>query len=143
MVDKGATAELHVKTVKCFKSIERVQEEVDRYRAGLTIKGGFHAGQGVRGVDRRLRTVCQRVEIRERHVDSSKTPFDLKMQNPTIWHCFRRRDLFDRVLPSHGHRTVSIAFCHSFRSVCWMFQVSKSWIPGYRSHLRPLLLVTE
>jgi len=37
VVDEDATAELHVKTVKYFKSIERVQEEVDRHRAQLTI----------------------------------------------------------------------------------------------------------
>lgn len=36
VVDDDATAELHVKTVKYFKSIERVQEEVDRHHAVTT-----------------------------------------------------------------------------------------------------------
>jgi len=47
VVDEDATAELHVKTVKYFKSIERVQEEVDRYHAELVAKGDPHADQGV------------------------------------------------------------------------------------------------
>jgi glucosamine-6-phosphate deaminase len=39
VVDEDATAELHVKTVKYFKSIERVQEEVERSQAALRLKG--------------------------------------------------------------------------------------------------------
>jgi len=35
VVDEDATAELHVKTVKYFKSIERVQDEVDKAHAEL------------------------------------------------------------------------------------------------------------
>jgi len=35
VADEDATAELHVKTVKYFKSIERVQEEVERNQAAL------------------------------------------------------------------------------------------------------------
>jgi glucosamine-6-phosphate deaminase len=46
-VDEDATAELHVKTVKYFKSIERVQEEVELYHTELVAKGDPHAGQGV------------------------------------------------------------------------------------------------
>ncbi|KDR75262.1 hypothetical protein GALMADRAFT_540842 [Galerina marginata CBS 339.88] len=39
VVDEDATAELHVKTVKYFKSIERVQDEVERTQAELKAKG--------------------------------------------------------------------------------------------------------
>ncbi|KZT20544.1 Glucosamine/galactosamine-6-phosphate isomerase [Neolentinus lepideus HHB14362 ss-1] len=39
VVDEDATAELHVKTVKYFKSIERVQDEVERMHAELRAKG--------------------------------------------------------------------------------------------------------
>jgi glucosamine-6-phosphate deaminase len=39
VVDEDATAELHVKTVKYFKSIERVQEEVEAHHAALRAKG--------------------------------------------------------------------------------------------------------
>ena len=46
-MDEDATAELHVKTVKYFKSIERVQDEVERYHAELVAKGDPHADQGV------------------------------------------------------------------------------------------------
>lgn len=35
MVDEDATAELHVKTVKYFKSIEFVQDEVEKAQAEL------------------------------------------------------------------------------------------------------------
>ena len=35
VVDEDATAELHVKTVKYFKSIERVQDEVEAMHARL------------------------------------------------------------------------------------------------------------
>ena len=35
VVDEDATAELHVKTVKYFKSIERVQDEVEEAHAKL------------------------------------------------------------------------------------------------------------
>jgi len=47
VVDEDATAELHVKTVKYFKSIERVQEEVEARHAelrGLREKGLMAAG---------------------------------------------------------------------------------------------------
>lgn len=47
VVDEDATAELHVKTVKYFKSIERVQEEVELYHAELVAKGDPQADQGV------------------------------------------------------------------------------------------------
>ncbi|KAI0292444.1 hypothetical protein BC826DRAFT_1092125 [Russula brevipes] len=40
VVDEDATAELHVKTVKYFKSIERVQEEVEAAREKLAEKEG-------------------------------------------------------------------------------------------------------
>ncbi|KAI0298113.1 hypothetical protein B0F90DRAFT_1810954 [Multifurca ochricompacta] len=40
VVDEDATAELHVKTVKYFKSIERVQEEVEAAQAKLGKKEG-------------------------------------------------------------------------------------------------------
>jgi len=40
VVDEDATAELHVKTVKYFKSIERVQEEVEAAREKLAKKEG-------------------------------------------------------------------------------------------------------
>jgi len=40
VVDEDATAELHVKTVKYFKSIERVQDEVEALHAALRAKGG-------------------------------------------------------------------------------------------------------
>jgi len=39
VVDEDATAELHVKTVKYFKSIERVQDEVEEHQARLKVKG--------------------------------------------------------------------------------------------------------
>ncbi|KIM86408.1 hypothetical protein PILCRDRAFT_816361 [Piloderma croceum F 1598] len=39
VVDEDATSELHVKTVKYFKSIERVQDEVEKKHAGLRTKG--------------------------------------------------------------------------------------------------------
>ncbi|TFK46252.1 Glucosamine/galactosamine-6-phosphate isomerase [Heliocybe sulcata] len=39
VVDEDATAELHVKTVKYFKSIERVQDEVEQMHAALRAKG--------------------------------------------------------------------------------------------------------
>ncbi|KAF9073473.1 hypothetical protein BDP27DRAFT_280022 [Rhodocollybia butyracea] len=39
VVDEDATAELHVKTVKYFKSIERVQDEVEATQRQLKIKG--------------------------------------------------------------------------------------------------------
>jgi glucosamine-6-phosphate deaminase len=39
VTDEDATAELHVKTVKYFKSIERVQDEVERTQAELKAKG--------------------------------------------------------------------------------------------------------
>jgi len=39
VVDEDATAELRVKTVKYFKSIERVQEEVERSHAALKTNG--------------------------------------------------------------------------------------------------------
>ncbi|KAI0060407.1 glucosamine-6-phosphate isomerase [Artomyces pyxidatus] len=39
VVDEDATAELHVKTVKYFKSIERVQDEVEQRHAALRAKG--------------------------------------------------------------------------------------------------------
>ncbi|KAF5388836.1 hypothetical protein D9757_005603 [Collybiopsis confluens] len=40
VVDEDATAELHVKTVKYFKSIERVQDEVEATQRELKAKGG-------------------------------------------------------------------------------------------------------
>ncbi|KAH9485148.1 Glucosamine-6-phosphate isomerase 1 [Psilocybe cubensis] len=39
VTDEDATAELHVKTVKYFKSIERVQDEVERTQSELKAKG--------------------------------------------------------------------------------------------------------
>ena len=39
VADEDATAELKVKTVKYFKSIERVQEEVEARHAALRAKG--------------------------------------------------------------------------------------------------------
>jgi len=39
VVDEDATAELHVKTVKYFKSIERVQDDVEKKHAVLKTKG--------------------------------------------------------------------------------------------------------
>jgi len=39
VVDEDATAELHVKTVKYFRSIERVQDEVERTQAELKARG--------------------------------------------------------------------------------------------------------
>ncbi|KAF8973174.1 hypothetical protein BDZ97DRAFT_1779858 [Flammula alnicola] len=39
VTDEDATAELHVKTVKYFKSIERVQDEVERTQAELKARG--------------------------------------------------------------------------------------------------------
>lgn len=38
-------AELHVKTVKYFKSIERVQDEVERTQADLKARGKIRAEQ--------------------------------------------------------------------------------------------------
>lgn len=40
VADEDATAELHVKTVKYFKSIERVQDEVERHHAELLAAKG-------------------------------------------------------------------------------------------------------
>jgi len=40
VVDEDATAELHVKTVKYFKSIERVQDEVEAMHEQFKAKGG-------------------------------------------------------------------------------------------------------
>ncbi|KAG2126024.1 hypothetical protein DEU56DRAFT_823104 [Suillus clintonianus] len=46
VVDEDATAELHVKTVKYFKSIERVQDEVEQRQAELKARGREeHQGQ--------------------------------------------------------------------------------------------------
>lgn len=46
VVDEDATAELHVKTVKYFKSIERVQDEVEERQAELKARGRTeHQGQ--------------------------------------------------------------------------------------------------
>ncbi|KAF9460754.1 glucosamine-6-phosphate isomerase [Collybia nuda] len=39
VVDEDATSELHVKTVKYFKSIERVQDEVERSHAKFKVNG--------------------------------------------------------------------------------------------------------
>ncbi|KAJ6576861.1 hypothetical protein B0H10DRAFT_2236178 [Mycena sp. CBHHK59/15] len=39
VIDEDATAELHVKTVKYFRSIERVQDEVERTQAELKARG--------------------------------------------------------------------------------------------------------
>ena len=51
VVDEDATLELHVKTVKYFKSIERVQDEVEARHAELRARGvGVHGGLGVAGV---------------------------------------------------------------------------------------------
>ena len=44
VVDEDATAELHVKTVKYFKSIERVQEEVEALHAKLHDEAGGAGG---------------------------------------------------------------------------------------------------
>ncbi|KAK7057486.1 glucosamine-6-phosphate isomerase [Favolaschia claudopus] len=44
VVDEDATAELHVKTVKYFRSIERVQDEVERTQAELKARGVLQAG---------------------------------------------------------------------------------------------------
>lgn len=44
-VDEDATAEVYAKTAKYFESIERVQEEVDRYHASLIVKKDPYAGQ--------------------------------------------------------------------------------------------------
>lgn len=44
VVDEDATAELHVKTVKYFKSIERVQDEVEANQRALKAKGVKAAG---------------------------------------------------------------------------------------------------
>ncbi|KAJ7928510.1 glucosamine-6-phosphate isomerase [Mycena leptocephala] len=44
VVDEDATAELHVKTVKYFRSIERVQDEVERTQAELKARGALKAG---------------------------------------------------------------------------------------------------
>ncbi|PPQ89709.1 hypothetical protein CVT25_014110, partial [Psilocybe cyanescens] len=45
VTDEDATAELHVKTVKYFKSIERVQDEVERTQAELKAKGKINGEQ--------------------------------------------------------------------------------------------------
>ncbi|KAG1722290.1 uncharacterized protein EDB91DRAFT_1088197 [Suillus paluster] len=46
VVDEDATAELHVKTVKYFKSIERVQDEVEQRQEELKARGRTeHQGQ--------------------------------------------------------------------------------------------------
>ncbi|KAJ8076900.1 Glucosamine-6-phosphate isomerase (Glucosamine-6-phosphate deaminase) (GNPDA) (GlcN6P deaminase) [Marasmius tenuissimus] len=45
VADEDATAELHVKTVKYFKSIERVQEEVERTQHELKMKGKVETEQ--------------------------------------------------------------------------------------------------
>ncbi|KAK1229132.1 Glucosamine-6-phosphate isomerase (Glucosamine-6-phosphate deaminase) (GNPDA) (GlcN6P deaminase) [Marasmius sp. AFHP31] len=45
VADEDATAELHVKTVKYFKSIERVQEEVERTQHELKLKGKVETEQ--------------------------------------------------------------------------------------------------
>ncbi|KZT04269.1 Glucosamine/galactosamine-6-phosphate isomerase [Laetiporus sulphureus 93-53] len=45
VVDEDATAELHVKTVKYFKSIERVQDEVEEMHAKIR-QGGLHEPLG-------------------------------------------------------------------------------------------------
>ncbi|KAJ7350374.1 glucosamine-6-phosphate isomerase [Mycena albidolilacea] len=44
VVDEDATAELHVKTVKYFRSIERVQDEVEQTQAELKARGVSKAG---------------------------------------------------------------------------------------------------
>jgi glucosamine-6-phosphate deaminase len=44
VVDEDATAELHVKTVKYFRSIERVQDEVEKTQAELKARGIKKAG---------------------------------------------------------------------------------------------------
>ncbi|KAF8160858.1 hypothetical protein B0H34DRAFT_698437 [Crassisporium funariophilum] len=45
VVDEDATSELHVKTVKYFKSIERVQDEVERTQAELKLRGKIAVAQ--------------------------------------------------------------------------------------------------
>jgi len=45
VVDEDATAELHVKTVKYFKSIERVQDEVEASQRELKAKGKISESQ--------------------------------------------------------------------------------------------------
>lgn len=50
-MDEDATAELHVKTVKYFKSIERVQEEVERYHVDQIAAGDPRAEQGVSSME--------------------------------------------------------------------------------------------
>jgi glucosamine-6-phosphate deaminase len=45
VVDEDATAELHVKTVKYFKSIERVQDEVEATQRALKAKGKIQETQ--------------------------------------------------------------------------------------------------
>jgi len=47
VIDEDATAELHVKTVKYFKSIERVQDEVERHHAELAAQGETDSGNQV------------------------------------------------------------------------------------------------
>ncbi|KAJ7072586.1 glucosamine-6-phosphate isomerase [Mycena amicta] len=44
VVDEDATAELHVKTVKYFRSIEMVQDQVERSQAELKARGVLQAG---------------------------------------------------------------------------------------------------
>ncbi|KAF7321424.1 Glucosamine-6-phosphate isomerase [Mycena kentingensis (nom. inval.)] len=44
VVDEDATAELHVKTVRYFRSIEMVQEQVERSQAELKARGVLKAG---------------------------------------------------------------------------------------------------
>jgi len=51
VVDEDATLELRVKTVKYFKSIERVQDDVEKHHAELRAKGvGVVGGLGVGGL---------------------------------------------------------------------------------------------
>ncbi|KLO13633.1 glucosamine-6-phosphate isomerase [Schizopora paradoxa] len=51
VVDEDATLELRVKTVKYFKSIERVQDDVEKHHADLRAKGvGVVGGLGVGGL---------------------------------------------------------------------------------------------
>lgn len=50
VVDEDATAELHVKTVKYFKSIERVQEEVDQKHSDLKAQSLLEGDRQVESV---------------------------------------------------------------------------------------------
>jgi glucosamine-6-phosphate deaminase len=45
VVDEDATSDLHVKTVKYFKSIERVQDEVEKTHAALKTKKGLSGAE--------------------------------------------------------------------------------------------------